>query len=219
MESHSPNSEHGGHAPEPQKHWRHKSRTHTGLYAFVVAVVVVGFGGYVLYRLSNITGFVNPIYPVGPVKNVGLPSRLVIPTINIDANIQNVGLTAAGRVGIPNNFTDVAWFNKSPKPGEAGSAVIDGHLDTARDANAVFIHLDQLKRGDQVYVTDTAGQKITFQVVNTAIYDDSNAPLAEIFDTTGSIAKLNLITCDGVWIQKVHSYSKRLVVYTERVLE
>ncbi|MBI2475995.1 MAG: class F sortase, partial [Candidatus Taylorbacteria bacterium] len=60
---------------------------------------------------------------------------------------------------------------------------------------------------------------IKFRVTDAAIYDETNAPVDKIFDRTDSAAHLNLITCDGAWNQKTRDYSKRLVVYAERVLD
>ncbi len=145
------------------------------------------------------------------------PSHLVIPSISVNAVIQEAGIASSGRMGVPTNFSDVAWYKLGPKPGEIGSAVIDGHLDTARDANAVFVNLGELKIGDEIAVIDKTGKKIRFRVTEKEIYDDESAPLAKIFDQNGNTARLNLITCDGVWNQNEKSYDKRLVVYSERI--
>ncbi len=42
--------------------------------------------------------------------------------------------------------------------------------------------------------------------------------MEEIFGAS-KIARLNLITCDGVWDKKTLSYDKRLVVFTELAAE
>lgn len=204
-----------------KKSWHHKSKAHTALYSLIVAIVIVVVGIFLLIFGSNL-GHVtlddfNIFKKEVVASKVDLPSRLIIPSISVDANIQSVGKVAGGRMGIPSNFTDVAWYNLGPKPGEKGSAVIDGHLDTVKDANAVFIKLSELKSGDQVFVVDKSGQKIKFRVLGSEVYDEAKAPLEKIFGSVGTSARLNLITCDGVWNQKVHNYSQRLVVYTERV--
>lgn len=205
------------------------SKFRTIMLSFIIAVAVLAAGFGVLYGGAHLNwpqNFSAGIFsPANAATNTfskklidpRLPNRLIIPSIGVNAAVQSVGLTPTGRMSIPNNFTDVAWYKLGPKPGEAGSAVIDGHLDTARDANAVFAKLSELKKGDLIEILDQAKQTIKFQVIETAVYDETNAPLNKIFDQSLTAARLNLITCDGVWNQKNRSYDKRFVVYSERV--
>jgi LPXTG-site transpeptidase (sortase) family protein len=148
----------------------------------------------------------------------GKPARLVIPSIAVDAAVQSVGLfwNGNGEMGIPTNFTDVAWYNGGPIPGMPGSAVIDGHLDGRNVKEAVFYNLGNLKPGDLVEVVDAAGKTWQFQVVRLADYD-YNASTTDIFSGDGSKARLNLITCTGDWIPSQKLYNKRIVVFTELV--
>jgi len=148
----------------------------------------------------------------------GKPSRLIIPSIGVDANIQSVGLywRGDGTMGIPTNFTDVAWYNGGPRPGEPGSAVIDGHLDGRDVKEAVFYNLGKLQTGDIVEVVDVAGKKFDFKVVDVKTYD-YNAPTADIFSHDTSTSRLNLITCAGDWDKTQGLYNKRVVVFTELV--
>ncbi len=193
------------------------SRVGILLFSFILAVIAIFVGLAILYagsRLaSNSQQEINAPEPANP---PGLPVRLLIPKIGVDANVQQVGITA-GRLGIPSNFTDVAWYKMGPRPGAVGSAVIDGHLDNAKDARAVFMNLSDLKAGDDIYVKDAAGQTFHFRVIESDVYDYNSAPLAKIFSQNDGRAHLNLITCDGVWNEKTKNYSSRLVIYSERV--
>ncbi len=197
------------------KRWWHHSKPHTALFSFLAAAIILTAAFIALYGASNFIGKKN--LNLAELGLTDAPTRLIIPAIAVDAAVQSVGRTASGRMGIPTNFTDVAWYNLGPKPGEAGSAVVDGHLDTGRDANAVFARLNELITGDEIDVLDETGKKIRFRVTAMEIYDEANAPLNKIFDQSETKARLNLITCDGVWNQKKRDYNKRLVVYSERV--
>jgi sortase (surface protein transpeptidase) len=147
-----------------------------------------------------------------------MPVRLKIPAIGVDAAIQSVGLAWAaankGDMGVPTNFTDVAWYNGGPRPGMLGSAVIDGHLDGRYIQQAVFYNIGNLKPGDLVEVVDATGKTLQFNVVRTAIYDYL-ASTTDIFSGDTSKARLNLITCAGDWLKSQQSYDKRIVVFTE----
>jgi hypothetical protein len=148
----------------------------------------------------------------------GKPVRLIIPAIGVDANIQSVGLfwSGNGEMGIPTNFTDVAWYNGGPVPGMPGNAVIDGHLDGRNVKEAVFYRLGDLTPGDLVEVVDTKGASSTFQVVRVADYA-YNATTTDIFSGDASKARLNLITCAGDWIKGQGIYDQRVVVFTELI--
>jgi LPXTG-site transpeptidase (sortase) family protein len=149
-----------------------------------------------------------------PITSVipGLPVHLSIPTINIDANIQHVGLTSDGNMDVPNNINDVGWFNLGSRPGEKGSAVISGHVNGKNGEAGVFSNLSKLKKGDTGTITDDKGTILTFIIQNTHLYDPGYAE--EIFSTNDK-AHLNFITCDGLWDANKKSYTKRLVVFAD----
>ena len=141
-----------------------------------------------------------------------LPVRLIIPGINIVASIEYVGLTSSGEMGVPGNITDVGWFDLGPRPGERGSAVIDGHVDGGNGGKGVFIDLDKLKEGDKLYIEDSRGAITSFVVRESRTYDPGYTE--EVFNSTDGV-HLNLITCNGIWNKTKKSYSKRLVVFAD----
>lgn len=154
--------------------------------------------------------------PPGVGVSYEAPVRLVIPAIGVDANIQSVGRwwRDPSEIGIPTNFTDVAWYSGGPLPGEPGSAVIDGHYDGKDVQQAVFYNLGKLKKGDTVEVVNKNGTTLQFAVVAVKLYD-YNATTTEIFDSDPSKTRLNLITCGGDWIKSQEQYNQRVVVFTE----
>ena len=145
----------------------------------------------------------------------GLPIRLIIPAINVDAHIQHVGLTPDGNMEVPNNTIDVGWFKLGSRPGEKGSAVISGHMNGENGETGVFAQLSKLKNGDTGTVTDDNGTVLLFIVQETRVYDVGYAE--EVFSANDT-AHLNLITCDGVWDETKASYTKRLIVFTDIIL-
>jgi LPXTG-site transpeptidase (sortase) family protein len=148
-------------------------------------------------------------------SNYGLPLRLKIPTINVDAALEQVGITPEGALGIPKNLTSAGWFSLGPRPGENGNAVIDGHYSQKASLPAVFDNLHQLIRGDKLYVQDEKGTSITFVVRQSRSYDPK-ADTSDVFRSTDGAAHLNLITCEGAWDEATKSYSKRLVIFADR---
>lgn len=146
------------------------------------------------------------------------PVRLVIPAIGVDASVQSVGLfwDGDGAMGIPTNFTDVAWYNGGPMPGAPGNAVIDGHLDGKNVKEAVFYNLGNVKMGDLVDVIEASGTIAQFKVTRVELYP-YDASTTNIFSSDTATAHLNLITCAGDWIPNQKIYNQRVVVFTDLV--
>lgn len=147
--------------------------------------------------------------------DVGLPLRLKIPKIKVDAAVDHIGLTPDGAMGVPTIPRNVAWFDLGPRPGEVGSAAIAGHVNWYNGAKAVFVNLSKLKKGDKIIITDDRGVTTTFVVRRLRTYNyNEDAP--DVFSSEDGKAHLNLITCIGVWNKKLKSYSKRLVVFADK---
>jgi LPXTG-site transpeptidase (sortase) family protein len=119
-------------------------------------------------------------------------------------------------MGTPDGPDTVAWYQRGPRPGEIGSAVVAGHFGTWEDGRgSVFDNLHQLKAGDRVFVQDEAGERISF-VVRESRRFDPEADATDVFTSDDGKAHLNLITCEGDWSESAQSYSRRLVVFTDR---
>jgi LPXTG-site transpeptidase (sortase) family protein len=141
-----------------------------------------------------------------------IPARLIIPSIGVNANVEQVGKKADGSMGTPQTFGDVAWYALGSKPGADGNAVIDGHVDNALTTAGVFMHLSQVHLGDTITVADASGATRTFVVQNIQEVSADTAPDASIFTTTGP-SRLVLITCDGDWVPAAKSFNERLEVF------
>ena len=146
---------------------------------------------------------------------VGLPKRLKIPSIKVDAPVEYVGLTSDGAMDVPKGAVNVGWFDLGRRPGENGSAVIAGHFGTINNIPQVFNNLYKLRKDDKIYIEDEKGKNIIFVVRKIQRYgkdEDSSG----IFDSSDGKAHLNLITCAGVWNKVEKTFSERLVVFTDK---
>lgn len=194
----------------------------TMTYAKYAAAVLLTAGGFAIFAVTlvNATVFAPQEAP-GPAPAAAVvagdsPTRLRIPALNIDAKVQQTGLTKSGAMGTPSNFTDVAWYKYGPAPGQVGSAVIDGHVDNGLSLAGVFKHLGDIKTDDDVYVTMQSGTQLHFKVSDIEIYPYKDAPSDLIFNRADTV-RLNLVTCDGTWVKGDKTYNERLVVYTTLV--
>ena len=149
-------------------------------------------------------------------STVGLPLRLKIPVIRVDAVVEDVGLTSAGAMESPSGPATTAWFKLGVRPGEFGSAVIAGHFGTWKTGQgSVFDNLHNIKIGDQITVIDDKGVTINFIVREIKSFA-SDADSSSIFYSADGKSHLNLITCEGEWNKITKSYPDRLVIFADR---
>lgn len=151
---------------------------------------------------------------VEPDKRVySIPTKLTISKIGVAARILPMGLTATDDMEAPLTNSDTGWYKYGTRPGNEGSAVIDGHLGLSSEA--VFGKLNQLGVGDIISVVDDQNSTISFKVRKTETYD-RGSDTTDIFNSKSG-SHLNLITCNGDWEAKQATYSKRLVIFSDRV--
>lgn len=148
------------------------------------------------------------VQPV-PVGSGGVPERVEIPSVGVNARVGGLGLLPDGALDAPKNPDDLGWYQLGPKPGERGNALIDGHVDWAGKVRA-FWYLKKLTPGDNIVVTDSTGNKHEFAVEWLKWYD-AGAPVQDLFAQSDR-AELTLITCGGQFDQSTHQYLSRLAV-------
>jgi sortase (surface protein transpeptidase) len=139
-------------------------------------------------------------------------STLRIPAIGLSVPLSTLGLNADGSVQVPTNTVEPGWFQYGPTPGQVGSAVILGHVDSYQGPG-VFFQLRTLASGDQVFVDLTDGVTVQFTVNTVASYSKQQFPSQRVYGSHGSSA-LQLVTCGGTFDHQTGSYLSNVVVYT-----
>jgi len=158
-----------------------------------------------------------PPPPTASTQGAGVPVRLKIPSINVDAAIENVGLTADNLMEVPKQYDEAAWYQLGPRPGERGNAVISGHVDSTKGI-ALFWELRKLAPGDTIGVVGDDGIARQFVVTTLERYAPADAPLTRIFGAADGV-HLNLITCDAdtPFNPASGAYTGYLLVYADAV--
>lgn len=193
------------------------------IFLVVVLIGLSFFLGFVFHATLSgsiqnglLSPIANIIIPYNQNRvNLSFPFHLTIPKIKVDASIEQVGLTADWSLSAPKDPAKVAWFNLSPRPGDNGSAVIAGHYGWKDGIPAAFDNLHKLVKGDKLYVKDGKGTATVFVVTGVQTYG-KNEDASNVFISNDGKAHLNLITCEGIWDKVSKSYSKRLVVFTDK---
>lgn len=126
------------------------------------------------------------------------PARVVIPSIGVDSQLQELGVNPDGTLQVPTGprYNEAGWFTGSPTPGQVGPAVIVGHVDARGGTPSVFFKLGALKPGDHVQVTRSDQRTVTFTVYRVERYAKDQFPTGAVYGNTAG-PELRLITCGG----------------------
>ena len=146
-----------------------------------------------------------------------VPVRLEIPSIGVDTALQRLGKEPDGTVAVPggrHQWDEAGWYAGGPRPGDLGSAVILGHVDSKSDGPAVFYRLRELRRGDQVKVVRADGSVVRFTVDRVEQYPKTRFPTADVYYPTLT-PMLRLVTCGGTFDYEQRSYRSNVIVFAD----
>ena len=155
------------------------------------------------------------VAPGGLPSPTAPPIRLQIPAIHVSTKIVDEGLDADGALQVPPltdaGVREVGWYDLGPAPGQVGSAIIAGHVDSDQAAG-VFYDLGRLAPGNAVEVTLANGDTVHFTVTSVHEYSKAHFPASEVYGPEPYQA-LRLITCGGAFDEATGHYLSNIVVY------
>ena len=140
-----------------------------------------------------------------------LPVRLQIPAIDVSTPLVKLGRLPDGSLEVPKDWDTAGWYDKGPRPGQPGPAVILGHVDSTTGP-AVFYQLRALRPGDTVRVGLADGRILVFRVQRVQRYPKDEFPTEAVYFPTLN-RELRLITCGGEFDYAARSYRDNIVVY------
>ncbi|MEU6198790.1 class F sortase [Streptomyces sp. NPDC047061] len=190
-----------------------------GIAVLLLAVALIG--GHT--KGSDTTGTTRPgttdAVPSADPRQAGAalprstPTRLLIPKISVDAPFTVLTIGSTGQLQPPpaDNTNLVGWYSRGAAPGEAGTAIIAGHVDT-RTSAAVFVRLDELQRGDRFTVSRADGTDANFVVDDADTFAKDDFPSERVYADTRR-PEVRLITCAGDYDHDVKDYTQNLVVF------
>ena len=146
---------------------------------------------------------------------VSRPVYLSIPAIDVHTRLIRLGLTAQGTLQVPASTAVAGWYTGSPRPGQIGSAIIAGHIDSYTGPG-VFFRLRLLLPGDRVYIRHTNGTLAVFRVYAEHTYAKDRFPTGKVYGPAPG-PELRLITCGGTFDQATGSYLSNVVVYAAQI--
>ncbi|MEW2121412.1 class F sortase [Streptomyces sp. NPDC005474] len=145
------------------------------------------------------------------------PTRLRIPAIGVDAPFVPLAIGKSGQLEPPpaGDVNLVGWQASGVSPGEAGTAIIAGHVDTATSP-AVFAGLSEVTKGTRFSVNRSDGRTAVFVVDSVEMFAKDDFPDQRVYADTPQ-AQVRLITCAGDYDHTVKDYKDNLVVFAHLV--
>jgi len=143
------------------------------------------------------------------------PVRLWIPAIAVSTRLVRLGRLADGSLEVPHDWNTAGWFDRGPRPGQPGPAVILGHVDSTAGP-AVFFRLRELRPRDIVRVGLADGRILVFRVQRVRRYPKDEFPAKAVYFPTLN-RELRLITCGGTFDYASRNYLDNIVVYATLV--
>src|ERR1035441_6027837 len=144
------------------------------LLAAVAAVIIralAGGGGTLIGGAMEIPAVVGTSVPqpatvptAAPMAS-SAPVRIEIPVLHVSAPVTPLGLSAAGPARAPPlaNHNLAGWYDRSVTPGQDGSSVILGHVDSSTGIS-VFFYIKTLRPGNEIEIIRADGSTAIFTV-------------------------------------------------------
>jgi len=140
-----------------------------------------------------------------------VPVRIEIPSIGVASRLDRLGRARDRTVEVPSRWEVAGWYAPGTRPGDPGSAVILGHVDSKRGP-AVFFRLRELRRGDVIAITRADGSSLRFAVDRTEQYDKRRFPTDAVYYPTLT-PELRLVTCGGEFDATAGHYRSNVIVF------
>jgi sortase (surface protein transpeptidase) len=155
--------------------------------------------------------------PTAAALTASTPVRIEIPVLNLDSPIIKLGLNTDGSFQVPPlaNHNLTSWYDHGVTPGQKGTSVILGHVDSFQ-GTSVFFFIKNLKPGQEVKVVRADGSTALFMVDGVQKVVKATFSPSIITGNT-KFPSLRLITCGGPFDSTTRQYLDNIVVYTHLI--
>ena len=142
-----------------------------------------------------------------------IPVSVQVPSIGVSSPLLQLGKQANGEVDTPPGEpgSPAGWYKDSPSPGQNGSAIILGHVNSTKNPIGVFYRLHDLTPGQPITVTRTDHTAAVFTVDKVEVYHKADFPTVEVYQNADR-PEIRLITCGG-YDPATGQYLDNTVVY------
>jgi sortase (surface protein transpeptidase) len=155
--------------------------------------------------------------PAVAAMSAATPVRIEIPAIGVSAPVMKLGLAQNGTLQVPplGEHNLAGWYDGGPAPGQDGSSVILGHVDSY-SGTSVFYDLKTLRPGNQVTVVRADGSTAVFSVDGLQRATKDTFPAASVYGGL-SYPGLRLVTCGGPFDSATGHYLDNIIAYAHLI--
>jgi hypothetical protein len=144
---------------------------------------------------------------------VAPPVRLRIPALHVDSPLTALDLRHDGSVQVPVGTSVAGWYDRGPRPGQPGPAVILGHVDSQRGPG-IFFDLYRVGRRTLVEVDRSDGSTATFRITKVSRVAKTRFPTDLVYAPSLD-PTLRLVTCGGSFDHARGSYRDNVIAFAE----
>lgn len=137
------------------------------------------------------------------------PVRVRVPGVGLDAVVRPVGVDEGRQMRLPADPRVLGWYRFGPAPGDDGSVVLAGHVDSRRFGVGPLADLQEVEVGERVEVMTSDGVR-SYRIDSIERFDRQALPAA-VFSRAGP-ERLRLVTCTGPYLPDAGGYQQNLVV-------
>lgn len=139
------------------------------------------------------------------------PVTLGVPELGITTRLIGLRKDRQGALQVPEDPQRAGWYSQGAAPGDAGPAVIVGHVDSLAGPG-IFARLRSLKPGAEIRVRRADGTLVVFVVRQVQEYAKRDFPTQVVYGGDGR-ASLRLVTCGGEFDRRSGPYRSNVVVF------
>jgi sortase (surface protein transpeptidase) len=143
--------------------------------------------------------------------NAAVPVRVRVASVDLRMPVAPKGVAKDGQMALPPRPSTLGWYRFGPAPGEAGSTVLAGHVDTRRHGIGPLARLREVEAGAAVTVLLSDGRWMRYRTVSVRSVDKQSRALASVFDRDGR-STLRIVTCGGEFDRDAREYEENVIL-------
>ena len=138
-----------------------------------------------------------------PLPYDGGVASMRIPKYDVDAAVENIGISAQNQLEVPKDPLDVGWYGIYQKPGWGFNSVFSAHVDYYPSTRGPFYNLADMEIGDEIIVVMENGLEYHYRVIRNEQWTVEDIPTGDLIkahDRPEGDEWITLITCGGDFV-------------------
>lgn len=130
-----------------------------------------------------------------------------------EADVRAVATDSTGTLNPPTDIHDVGWWVDSALPGEPGTTVVTGHVNSVSEGDGFADRFPDLAVGEIVEVVEADGDTVSYRVEGTEYHNKATEFPADKLNALDGPPTLALITCGGEFVGPPWGYEDNVITW------